>query len=156
TESGEQYQGVLKGVTDAWIELMGADGKLIRIPAGEIKAQRGSTISLMPEGLQTGMSVQEFTDLIEYLVTLKQPESALTSNRGMPSDIPDLAKPVAVRPFFSEEMQFPHSFVQKPGDVRSGLTWFGQVPGMTNAFFVVHQTGRIWLVEKNSTNDSKT
>ena len=43
--------------------------------------------------------------------------------RGMPLDIPELAKPIAVRPFFSEDLRFPHSFVQKPGDVRfrSGL-----------------------------------
>ena len=59
---------------------------------------RGSTVSLMPEGLQAGISREEFTDLIEYLVTLKQPESALTSNRGMPANIPELVKPIAVRP----------------------------------------------------------
>jgi hypothetical protein len=86
------------------------------------------------------MSRQEFTDLIEYLVTLKQPESALTSNRGMPANIPELAKPIAVRPFFSEGLRFPHAFVHKPGDVRSGLIWFGQVPGRSNAFLAVHQT----------------
>ena len=65
----------------------------------------------MPEGLHTAMSLPDFADLIEYLTTLRQPENALTSNRGMPEIIEALAKPIAVRPFFSEELRFPHSFV---------------------------------------------
>src|SRR5262245_7675364 len=156
TKSGEEYQGILKDVTAEAIELIGADSQRVRIASRDVRAQRGSDVSLMPEGLQAGLSLQEFTDLIEYLVTLKQPKSALTSNRGMPIDIPELTKPIAVRPFFSENLRFPHAFVHKPGDVRSGLVWFGQVPGLSNAFLVVHQTGKIWLLEKNSTNDTKT
>src|SRR5581483_5999141 len=156
TKSGGEFQGVIKQSTAESLELMGADSKSVRIALGDIQEQRGSALSLMPDGLQAGMSRQEFTDLIEYLVTLKQPESAFTSNRGMPVDIPELAKPVALRPFFAEEMRFPHSFVQKPGDVRSGLVWFGQLPGTSNAFLVVHQTGKIWLLEKHSTNETKT
>ena len=156
TTSGEAYQGILKDVTAEAIELMGADGQRVRIATRDIKEQRGSNVSFMPEGLHAGLSLQEFTDLIEYLVTLKQPESALTSNRGMPSEIPELSKPIVLRPFFSEELRFPHAFVHKPGDVRSGLVWFGQIPGLSNDFLVVHQTGKIWLLEKNATNDTKT
>ena len=156
TKSGEAYQGVLKQSTADGLELLGGDGKMVHIAAQDIKEQRGSTVSLMPEGLQAGMSRQEFTDLIEYLVTLKQPESALTSNRGMPADIPELAKPIAVRPIFSEELRFPHAFVNKPGDVRYGLVWFGQHPGSSNTFVAVHQTGKIWLLEKGATNYVKT
>jgi putative heme-binding domain-containing protein len=70
TKSGEEYQGVLKQVTETAIELVGADGQPIRIATGDIKEQRGSSVSLMPEGLQAGLSLQEFTDLIEYLVEL--------------------------------------------------------------------------------------
>ncbi|HXT41396.1 MAG TPA: PQQ-dependent sugar dehydrogenase [Candidatus Angelobacter sp.] len=156
TKSGEQFQGVLKDATAEAIELMGADGQRVRIATRDIREQRGSNVSLMPEGLQAGLSLQEFTDLVEYLVTLKQPESALTSNRGMPVDVPELAKPVTVRPFFSEDLRFSHSFVQQPGDVRSGLVWFGQVPGISNAFLAVHQTGKIWLLQKSAAHDAKT
>jgi putative heme-binding domain-containing protein len=156
TKAGEEFQGILKETTAAALDLVGADGKHVRIATREIKEQRGSAVSLMPEGLHLGMSRQEFTDLIEYLVTLKQPESALSSNRGMPSNIPELAKPIAVRPFFTEQMRFPHAFVQKPGDVRSGLVWFGQLPGASNTFVVVHQAGKIWLIEKKGTNEAKT
>jgi putative heme-binding domain-containing protein len=156
TTAGEEFEGILKETTADALDLIGADGKHIRVATRDIKQQRGSTVSLMPEGLHAGLSRQEFADLIEYLVTLKQPENALTSNRGMPSNIPELARPVVVRPFFSEQMRFPHNFVQKPGDVRYGLVWFGQLPGENNLFVAVHQTGKIWLLEKNGTNEAKT
>lgn len=156
TKSGEEFQGVIKETTADALDLVGADGKHVRIATHDIKEQRGSTVSLMPEGLQAGISREGFNDLIEYLITLKQLESALTGNRGMPSDIPELAKPIAVRPFFSEALRFPHAFVHKPGDVRYGLVGFGQFPGSSNTFVVVHQPGRIWLLEKGATNDVKT
>jgi len=135
---------------------MGADGKPVRIAASEIKTQRGSTVSLMPEGLQNGISQQEFTDLVEYLVTLKQPESALTSNRGMPLNIPELAKPIELRPFFDESLRFPYAFVKKPGDVRFGLVWFGPLPGVSNAFLAVLQPGKISLIQKSPGGHTKT
>jgi len=156
TKSGDEFQGIIKQATDAWIELMGADGKTNRVATSDIKEQRGSTISLMPEGLETGLSVREFADLIQYLFSLKQPDNALSVNRGMPSVIPELAKPVVLQPFLSEEMRFPHAFVHKPGDVRSGLVWFGQLPGASNTFVAVHQTGKIWLIDKRSEGDTKT
>jgi putative heme-binding domain-containing protein len=156
TKSGEEFEGVVKESTADALELIGAEGKRVRIAVGDIKEQRGSTRSLMPEGLQAGLSRQEFTDLIEYLVTLQQPESALTSHRGMPADIPQLAKAIAVRPFISEQLRFPHAFVEKPGDVRFGLVWFGQFPGSPNTFVAVQQTGKIWLIGKAATNDTKT
>jgi putative heme-binding domain-containing protein len=156
TKSDETYCGIIKQSTTNVLELMCADGKRVRIATTDIVAQRGSNLSLMPEGLQSGMSREEFTNLIEYLVTLKDPASALANNRGMPPNIPELAKPIGVRPFFSEELRFPHSFVQKPGDVRSGLVWFGQLPGTTNVFIAVHQTGKVWRLEKGVRNDSKT
>ncbi len=156
TKSGEEFEGIIKQSTAEALELIGADGKRIRIATAEIKEQRGSTVSLMPEGLHAGLSRQEFADVIEYLVTLKQPENALPSNRGMPANIPELARPIAVRPFFAEHLRFPHAFVQKPGDVRYGLVWFGQLPGFSNIFVAVHQTGKIWLLEKNGANETKT
>ena len=99
TKSGTSYQGVLKQKTEAGLQLMGADGKLVSIAAADIKEQKGLDISLMPEGLQANVSQQEFTDLIEYLTTLKQAESTLVSDHGMPGNIVELAKPARVVPF---------------------------------------------------------
>jgi putative heme-binding domain-containing protein len=156
TKTGDEYVGIVKQVTDAWIEIMLADGKRVRVETKDIQEQHGSNISLMPESLHAALSLQEFGDVIEYLVMLKQPENALSSNRGMPAEIPELSKPIAVRPFFKEELRFPHAFVQKPGDVRYGLVWFGQVPGYRAGFLAVHQTGKIWLLEKKPDGDAKS
>lgn len=147
TRAGVSYLGVIKEANAAETALMGADGKLVRLRAADIQAQQPSPISLMPEGLQGALTLQEFADLIEYLESLKQPASSLTSNRGMPATIPELANPVALRPLFPESLRFPSSFVQKPGDVRVGLTWFGQLPG-SDDFLAGHQSGKIWRLEK--------
>jgi putative heme-binding domain-containing protein len=156
TKSGEEYLGVLKQLTDQFVELATADGKHVRIETKNIQSQRGSAISLMPENIHAGMTREDFADLVEYVVSLRQPENSLSKNRGMPDEIPELTHPVAVTPFFSEELRFPHAFVHKPGDVRSGLVWFAQAPGVSNLFFVIHQTGKIWLLEKSAGGDTKT
>ena len=150
TKAGDEFQGILKQATEAGVQLMGADGKLVSIAKADIKEQRGSTISLMPEGLQAGLSLEEFTDLTEYLATLQQPESTLTSNHGMPSVIPELAKPATVRPFFTQELKVPR------GKVQTGLTAFQQVPGFSNVFLVLHQKGMIWRMEKTAAGEDKT
>jgi putative heme-binding domain-containing protein len=150
TKSGDTVQGVLKQATATGLQLMDAEGKLLSIAKADIKEQRGSALSLMPEGLQTGLSLQEFTDLTEYLTTLRQPESAQASHHGMPKVIPELAKPVALRPFISEELKLPRAKVQ------TGLTSFRQVPGMNHHFLVLHQQGVIWLLEKTATSEIKT
>jgi glucose/arabinose dehydrogenase len=36
------------------------------------------------------------------------------------------------------------------------LVDFHHVPGTTNLFIAVHQTGKLWLIEKGSTNEAKT
>ena len=155
---GTELTGIIKQSTDEYLDLAIADGQKIRVAANSIKAQRGNTLSLMPDGLHQTLSREEFSDLVEYLTTLKQPENAVTANAGMPAVIPELAKPVELRPFFAEELRFPHTWVHKPGDVRVGLVWFGQFPAMSNLFVAVHQTGKIWLLEKHegTNTDNKT
>jgi putative heme-binding domain-containing protein len=156
TKSGDIHEGILKDNSSESIELMDAEGKRVRIPTREILQQRGSTVSLMPEGLHTGLSREEFADLVQYLVTLRQPASSVTTEKGMPVDIPELARPIQLHPFFDDALRFPHAYVHKPGDVRYGLVDFHSVPGTTNLFIAVHQTGKLWLIEKGSTNDTKT
>ena len=150
TKTGASFTGILKQSTADQVQLMGVDGKLVSIAKADIKEQSGNSVSLMPEGLQAGLSPQEFTDLIEYLTTLKQAESTLVSNHGMPGDIPQLAKPVNVRPFFTNEFTLPRSKVE------SGLTSLRQVPGSGNVFLVLHQKGMIWRVEKTAAGEDKT
>ncbi len=107
SKSGEEYQGIVQELTPDYIQLIGADAKSVRIPTSDIKSKRGSSVSLMPEGLQNGLSLGEFNDLIEYLTTLRQPENTLTSNRGLPETIPLLAKPIKLVPFFNQSLRVP-------------------------------------------------
>ena len=156
TRSGEAFQGVLKQVTKDWIELMGGDGQRVRIATSDIREQRGSGVSLMPEGLQAGLSRREFADLIEYLVSLKQPDHALTSHHGMPDVIPSLARPVALRPFLAQALRVTPTPNAASGNAQLGLVWFGQIPGMARHFLAAHQTGIIWLLEKGANGDRTT
>ena len=156
TAKGESFYGVIKQADPDALVLMGADGARVRVAARDIEARQPSTVSMMPEGVHTALTVQEFADLIEYLATLREPANLLTSHRGMPAPIPALGKPVPLRPFFGEELRFPASVVRRPGEARTGLVWFGQVPGEPNAFLGVHQPGGIWRLEKNPAGDTKT
>lgn len=150
TKSGDAYQGVLKQTTDTELQLMGVDGKPVSVATADIKEQSRIAVSFMPEGLHTNVSLQEFTDLIEYLTTLKQEEATLVSAHGMPSTISELAKPVAVRPFFAEEFTLPRTGAEV------GLTSLRQVPGSDGAFLVLHQKGMIWKVEKTASGETRT
>src|SRR5882762_33197 len=64
TKSDDTFSGIIKQSTANELQLMCADGKLVRIATADIREQRGSTVSLMPEGLQAGLSREDFTDLI--------------------------------------------------------------------------------------------
>jgi putative heme-binding domain-containing protein len=144
TKSGDEFSGVIKQATNGWTELLGADAKPVRIATTNIARSSTSDTSLMPDGLQNGLTFQQFADLIEYLVSLKQPESATMVEHGMPGEIQPLAKPVELRPFIADALKFEHP------------VWIGPVLGESNVFLVVeHETGRIWRLEKGN-SDTKT
>jgi len=54
TKSGEEYTGILKQVTDSWIELVGVNAKPMRIATADIRERHTSEVSLMPEGFGSG------------------------------------------------------------------------------------------------------
>ncbi|HEX4795610.1 MAG TPA: PQQ-dependent sugar dehydrogenase [Humisphaera sp.] len=145
TKSGDVIEGVLKEATDEAIGLMGADAKLIRIKTADIDQRRTTDVSLMPENLQAGLTTQEFADLIEYLASLKVPATAAFLSQGMPIDIPEIAKPIALVPFIQPENKFTHP------------VWFGPVPGAANVFAVVeHESGKIWILDKSTSAEFKS
>ncbi|MDB6054436.1 MAG: putative glucose/L-sorbosone dehydrogenase, distantly related to bacterial beta-galactosidase [Verrucomicrobiales bacterium] len=151
TKSGEEYTGILQQLNDAGLDIMGADGKIVHVAKNDIKEQKPSSISLMPEGLHAGLTLQQFNDLLEYLITLRQPESNLTIERGMPANIPELSKPANVTPIFEKPLTSP-----RINGVESGLTGFTFIPGQSNAWLVTHQVGLIWLIEKTQTGEQKS
>lgn len=73
TIDGRIVQGLLKNETAAGLEIVLADGKLIAVPKDDIDERLMSKVSLMPNGLKDGMTLEEFADLMAYLESLKQP-----------------------------------------------------------------------------------
>jgi putative heme-binding domain-containing protein len=69
--SGETYSGLLKAENATAVILLDAEGQSHRIARNQIESQRNSRLSLMPEGLQGALSLEEFTDLVSYLDSLK-------------------------------------------------------------------------------------
>jgi putative heme-binding domain-containing protein len=145
TKGGDVYCGIIKHATDSWLELMEGNGSLVRISTAEVAGRSHSEISLMPEGLAAILTLQEFTDLIEYLVSLKQPQSASLVENGMPEEIPPIPNPIRLEPFPGGEFKFEHP------------VWFGPVPGEAAAFLVVeHETGSIWRLDSSPTGHTKS
>jgi putative heme-binding domain-containing protein len=151
TKGGDEYTGILQQLNDKGVELIGADAQVIRVAKAEIQEQRSSSTSLMPEGLEFGLTLQEFNDLVEYLVTLRQPESTLHINRAMPAMIPQLAASARVTKFFETRFTTP-----RIDGVESGLTGASPFPGQPNAWLITHQVGFIWLLEKTADGEEKS
>ncbi len=144
TKSDEEYQGVVKQATDAWIELMGWDAKTFRVATAEIATRRTGTGSFMPAGMETVMTPLEFADLIAYLQTLHQPINAGVTNGGTLDSTPLAANPVSLQSFFNPSVRLEHPL------------WFGQVPGKTNLFVVLEHGGKSWLIERTPEGDQQT
>ncbi|MBM3823774.1 MAG: c-type cytochrome [Verrucomicrobia bacterium] len=149
TRGGEEVSGILKRLSEEGVELMGADGKAVVIPRAEIKERRNSSVSLMPDALQAGLTMREFNDLIEYLVQLREPARAQADDRRTPGTIPALARMVALRPVYAEPLKAP-----KIDGVESGLTGYWPIPGEQGAALVTHQTGIIWFMEQPRRGDA--
>ena len=81
---------------------------------------------------------------------MKQPASTLAANRGMPAELPLLAKAITVRPFLAK------GFAVQRSPSETGLTSFHQVPGCSNVFLVLHQKGLIWKIEKTVDGEEQT
>jgi len=69
TTGGETHTGLLESATpDGSLTLLTADGRGLVIPGEQVKSRTQSKLSLMPEGLELGMTVQEFRDVITFLL----------------------------------------------------------------------------------------
>jgi putative heme-binding domain-containing protein len=68
---GRVLTGIVRNETPDLVEIQDAEAKLIRIAKADIDARKRSDISLMPNGLAEGLSLDDFADLIAYLETLK-------------------------------------------------------------------------------------
>jgi putative membrane-bound dehydrogenase-like protein len=67
TKKGQVLTGVFKGETGDSVSLMDKDGKKYTVPKKQIDEKYFSTVSTMPNGLNEGMTLQDFADLIAFL-----------------------------------------------------------------------------------------
>ena len=72
TSAGQVVQGIVKSETEEGVELTQADAKVVTIKKSEIDDQTRSNISAMPNGLEKGMSLADFADIVAYLEAQKQ------------------------------------------------------------------------------------
>ena len=134
--SGEQIVGVIKEATDQEIVLADATTRH-RIARADISKEEPSPASLMPPGLHASLSIQEFTDLISYLQSLKQPDVDIAYKRGTPMEIDKLERPVTLEPVFGGGLDF-----EKP-------VWFGEHPTLKDTFLIVEKSrAQISMLEK--------
>ncbi|MGZ5567248.1 MAG: PVC-type heme-binding CxxCH protein, partial [Limisphaerales bacterium] len=70
-KDGRTLNGIIKEKTDRTLTLQGLTEKTT-LERAEIEEIRNSVLSLMPEGLLTGMSDQQLSDLTAYLMSPKQ------------------------------------------------------------------------------------
>lgn len=66
-DDGDVLLGVLTAETSTSINLITADGKSHTILRSHVESLRATELSLMPEGLDTGIDLQQMADLIEFL-----------------------------------------------------------------------------------------
>jgi putative heme-binding domain-containing protein len=71
TQDGRSLTGIVKAQDDKTVTLQTVNESLI-LPTNEIASQRQTELSMMPEGLLSGLTDQEVRDLIYYLTRLGQ------------------------------------------------------------------------------------
>ena len=76
TKNGEVYNGILDSKTSDELTIRMVGGASKTIPVGEIESQEELPASLMTDGLYKVMKEQELVDLVEYLSSLKKPETS--------------------------------------------------------------------------------
>ena len=68
---GETVSGILKSESATGLTILDAEGRVRAVANSSVRERQTSDISLMPEGLQTGLSLDAWNDLLAYLESLK-------------------------------------------------------------------------------------
>ena len=95
TSDGRLVTGLVKAETDEPLTLVDGEAREHVIPKSEIEDRKFSDVSIMPEGLATGLSREQFADLIAYLETLR--------SAGQPTPGSGTIGPVSLPPGFTME-----------------------------------------------------
>jgi quinoprotein glucose dehydrogenase len=73
TKDGLVASGAVKSESAEELVLVDAEARIRRLRKTDIDQRKASALSLMPEGLAAGFSLQDFADLLAYLESLKSP-----------------------------------------------------------------------------------
>lgn len=72
TKEGNTYGGIISSRTETDLELKMPGGTSVSLKASDIASIEQMENSMMPAGLERGMTPQEMVDLVEYLMSLKK------------------------------------------------------------------------------------
>ncbi len=70
-KDGVAHMGFVTGEADGVVELRNITGQVTKLKRADVAEETHMPQSMMPPGLASGLSVQDFTSLIEYLASLK-------------------------------------------------------------------------------------
>jgi putative heme-binding domain-containing protein len=70
--SGKTQSGLVSSESTDSLVLRDAEGKLHTLLKSQIDERQGSAVSLMPERLVEGISLEEFSDLVSFLQSLRR------------------------------------------------------------------------------------
>ena len=74
TKDGESQVGIIANETTTSLTVRQAFGKDTVIMRSDMKSRRSLGQSLMPEGLEAGLTQQDIANLLEYIVTAEEPK----------------------------------------------------------------------------------
>jgi putative heme-binding domain-containing protein len=87
TEDGESLVGLIANETSTSVTVRQAYGKEDVVPRSRIRRMRSQGQSLMPEGLEAGLTAQSLADLLEFIETAEAGKTE-SSNTATHSDKP--------------------------------------------------------------------
>jgi putative heme-binding domain-containing protein len=67
TRDGRTLTGIISEETSASVRVLQANGITETVRRVDIKEMKSSKLSMMPEGLEMGLSTQDLADLIKYI-----------------------------------------------------------------------------------------
>ena len=70
-KDGTAKMGFVTGEADGVVEIRDISGAVSKVKREEVKEETHMPQSMMPPGLAAGLTVDEFTSLVEYLMSLK-------------------------------------------------------------------------------------
>jgi putative heme-binding domain-containing protein len=76
TKRGKVLKGVFKGETADAVSVADEEGKTHRVPKKDIEERYVSQVSLMPNGLNEGMTLEDFADVVAYLEARREDKPA--------------------------------------------------------------------------------